>query len=84
MDGNLFHNAIERVLSRLPDDVVAHFANSQSEFLRGFRACVDNCVDGVVKDIDARVEGSRNRRDPSPAHSEAAADADVTGEDDAA
>jgi hypothetical protein len=84
MDGNLFNNAIERVLSRLPDDVVEHFANSQSQFLQGLRSCIDNCVDGAVKDIDARVEGSRKRREPSSPHSDTGADAGVpVDEDDA-
>ena len=62
MPSHLLGDAIEYVLSRFPDQVVTHFANSHSEFLRGMQACVDNCVDDVVEDIDARVEGSRRRR----------------------
>ena len=58
----VFGDAIEYVLSRFPDEVVTHFANSHSELLRGIRACVDNCVEGAVDDVDTRVEGSRKRR----------------------
>ncbi len=68
MASHLLGDAIEYVLSRFPDQVVTHFANSHSEFLRGIQACVDNCVDDVVGDIDATVEGSRKRRHQDASH----------------
>ena len=82
MHRHVFGDAIEYVLSRFPDDVVVHFANSQSEFLHGVRACVDNCVDGVTRDIDARVEGSRKRREGATSSEADSEDARVNIEEE--
>jgi len=82
MQRHLFSDAIEYALSLIPDDVVSHFANSHTEFLQGVRACVDNCVDEFTQEIDARVEGSRKRRDAGKSDEAKTEDARVTIEEE--
>jgi hypothetical protein len=63
MSRGLCGDAIEYVVSLVPEDVVRHCANAQKELLLAMEACVVRGVREAVEEIDRLVAGAEKRRE---------------------
>ena len=63
MSRNPLADLFDDLVSYLPEDVVRHLASAERELLQGFKACVNECVDWAVENLDACVESSEARRE---------------------
>ncbi|MEO2002717.1 MAG: hypothetical protein ABGY41_01295 [Candidatus Poribacteria bacterium] len=87
MSRNPFADLLDDLVSYLPADVVRHMAAAERELLLGVKACVGDCVDWAVGNLDACVDASetyRQGREETPGDSakvDIEEDAEPTGED---